>query len=62
MEVHTWDDENAKVPSYSIESHSLSQILDLCDFFVITRKTVEIEKIYNYIYLSNKNFIDLWSQ
>jgi UDPglucose 6-dehydrogenase len=61
MKVYTWDDENAKVPYGSNIDLDLSQILESCDFFILTRNTKEIEKIHDYLKLNNKKFIDLWN-
>jgi len=61
MKVYTWDDQNVKVPNFSNIDLDLNQILELCDFFIITRDTQEIKKIYDYLKLKNKKFIDLWN-
>lgn len=39
----------------------LDDILRDCDFFVLTRNTLEQNKIYNYLNNNNKKFIDLWN-
>jgi UDP-glucose 6-dehydrogenase len=60
MIVNSWDDENAEVPVKSIPSLSLDEILNACDFFVITRETREMQKIKDYLKFNKKRFIDLW--
>ena len=62
LKVNTWDDENAKVPSDLIPSLSLDEILDVCDFFVITRNIQDLSRIKQVLEFRRKRFIDLWDQ
>jgi UDPglucose 6-dehydrogenase len=61
MQVYSWDDENAKIPDGSILDLELDEILKLCDFFVITRDTLELNKINDYLNKNNKRYINFWN-
>ncbi len=60
LEVRSWDDEGAVVPMRQVKQVGLDELLNSCDFFVLTRKTEEDFKITEFLKSSQKSFIDLW--
>ena len=61
MKIYTWDDEQAAIPNDSITSIGLEEILNKCDFFVITRNTKYKYFIIEKLKYDNKKYLDLWN-
>jgi UDPglucose 6-dehydrogenase len=62
MNVLFWDDEGAAIPNHEGNFRELADIIEQCDYLIITRPLKDINEIYGLMKDRNKKYLDLWRQ